>query len=526
MRTFKTVLIFAALALLMFTLWVPLSQGAQPPPYTRLISRIPNGEVGNSTSDIPSVSSDGRYVAFQSLATDLVANDTNGAMDIFVLDRLFQTTQRISVSSSGTEANSGSANSSISPDGRWVVYESDATNLVTGDSNGLTDIFLYDRQTSQTTRVNVATGGAQATGGPSTQPHVSNNGEKIVYESLATNLISNDGNNFQDIFMYTLTGATTVRVNVSQVNPTTPPNGDSFSPYISAGGQFVTFASVAENLVANDDNDFCGAFSCGDIFVRNLTAGVTEIVSLRSDGLQGTQSSSEPAISSDGRWVVFESDADNLDTVVPDTNFVTDIFLRDRTTNQTRRVSLGPGNTEGLFPHTTPNISDDGNWIAFTTASAFVAGDLNGYEDIYRYSRVNGALIVASVPEAGGEANESSTEADVSGDGQRIVFSSFATNLTANDDNNTADVFIRTYLDDDATATPTNTPTATPTNTPTPTPTSTPTTTLTPSVTNTPGNGPPTFTPGGSITRTPTRTRTPWNGGDPVLFLPIIRRAP
>lgn len=527
MRLWKIGIASVSMMLILTTLWIPLTRGAAPPPYTRLISQNTEGAVGDNFSEDPAITADGRYVVFASAATDLVANDTNGLIDIFLLDRPFQAMIRVSVATGGTEAIGGdSISPAISPDGRYIVFESKATNLVTGDSNGVSDIFLHDRQTSTTTRVSVITGGGQASGGDSVTPSVSNNADRIVYASSATNLISSDGNPYQDIFLYVRATNTTTRISVPTTPPTAIPNGRSLDPYITSNGNYVAFASVANNLVSGDVNDFCGVFSCADIFIRDLTNNTTTLVSRNNAGDLGNRASNAPAVSNDGRFVVFESEADNLDAQLPDGNFVADVFMRDRQSATTIRVSKGQGGEEGTFSSTEANISSDSNWLFFTTGSEFVPSDTNFTPDIYRYQRSNGQLNVMSLPEGGGESDGASREAAPSSDGQRVAFWSEASNLIPEDTNSLRDVFVRTYLEDDATPTPTNTPTNTATPTNTPTPSNTPTITSTPTITTTPGNGPPTFTPtGGAITRTPTRTRTPWNAGDPVLFLPVIRRA-
>jgi Tol biopolymer transport system component len=528
MRLWKLGIASTLVLLFLTTLWIPLTQGAQPPPYTRLISMNPDGFVGNNYSEDPSISGDGRYVVFASAADDLVANDTNGLVDIFLHDRPFQTTLRVSVATGGTEATGGdSLNPVISPDGRYIVFESKATNLVANDTNDVSDIFMHDRQTGATTRISVASGGGQATGGDSVTPSVSNNADRIVYASGATNLITNDANPYQDIFLYVRSSNTTTRISVPSAPSTAVPNGRSLDPFITPNGNFAVFGSVANNLVSGDINDFCGVFSCADIFVRDLTNNTTTLVSRNTAGELGDNASNAPVISNDGRYVVFESQADNLDAQLPDGNFVADVFMRDRTASTTIRVSKGQGGSEGTFASTEANISSDGNWIFFTTGSEFVPSDTNFTPDIYRYQRSNGQLNVVSLPEGGGESDGASREGVPSNDGQRIAFWSEGTNLVPDDTNAQRDVFVRTYLEDDATPTPTHTPTNTGTPTNTPSPTNTPTPSLTPSITTTPGNGPPTLTPtGGAVTRTPTITRTPWNGGDPVIFLPIIRRGP
>ena len=204
------------------------------------------GAQGDGRSILPAISSDGRYVTFQSDAASLVAGDTNGVTDVFVHDRLTGTTERVSVDSAGAQGNGASSVPSISADGRYVAFLSDATNLVAGDTNGVSDVFVHDRTTGATERASVSTGGTQSDGG-------------CGYVA------------------------------------------------ISPDGRFVAFGSLAANLVSGDTN------GTGDVFLRDRTTGTTERVSVTTGGAQGNNFSGSPAVSADGRYVAFESRASNLD---------------------------------------------------------------------------------------------------------------------------------------------------------------------------------------------------------------------
>jgi Tol biopolymer transport system component len=168
---------------------------------TTLVSVSSGGVQGDGDSVAPSISSNGDVVAFQSAATNLVANDTTGHLDIFVHEISTGTTTLVSVSSGGVQGDGDSVAPSISTDGRFVAFSSDATNLVANDTNGLADIFVHDRQTGQTTRVSVDSSGTQATGGASSVPSISSDGRFIAFESLATNLVTGDTNGSSDIFV-------------------------------------------------------------------------------------------------------------------------------------------------------------------------------------------------------------------------------------------------------------------------------------------------------------------------------------
>lgn len=291
----------------------------------------------------PSLSSDGRLVAFTTPRA-LIADDTNQVHDIYVYDRGTRTFSRVSVSSSGEQANSDSTNPRITPDGRYVVFESTATNLVPGDSNARTDVFRHDRVTGETVRVSVATGGAQATG-LSIDPRISDDGNRVVFSSAAFDLVSNDANGAPDIFVRDIAAGTTTRVSVS----TTGGDADlpSTEPAISGDGRFVAFSSAATNLVAGDGN------TVRDIFVRDLAAGTTVRVSVATTGGEANQASSGASLSRDGRFVSFLSSATNLVAGVTGTT----VYVRDTQASTTTH----PPVTTGMA---WAQLSSDGRYVA------------------------------------------------------------------------------------------------------------------------------------------------------------------
>jgi Tol biopolymer transport system component len=339
------------------------------------VSVASDGTEGNGNSVFPSISADGRYVAFTSRATNLVEGDTNGFADIFVHDTQTGQTIRVSVASDGTEGNSFSLVPSISADGRYVAFESHATNLVAGDTNDLQDIFVHDTQTGQTIRVSVASDGTESDNrsfGAST----SADGRYVAFYSEATNLVSNDTNGFWDVFVHDTQTGQTIRVSVASDG--TEGNNDSFTAAISADGRYVAFWSYATNLVSDDTNGFA------DIFVHDTQTGQTIRVSVASDGTEGNDDSIFTAsISADGRYVAFYSEATNL--VEDDTNGFADIFVHDTQTGQTIRVSVASDGTEGNDYINRPSISADGRYVAFESyASNLVPEDTNGYNDVFR----------------------------------------------------------------------------------------------------------------------------------------------
>jgi len=343
---------------------------------TSRVSLSSSGGQGNDGSSTPVISADGRYVAFESLASNLVPGDTNG-YDIFVRDRLIGTTSRVSLTSSGAQGNSSSSEASISADGRYVAFESYATNLVPGDTNGSRDVFVRDRLTGTTSRVSLNSSGAQGNG-LSVQSAISADGRYVAYDSDASNLVPGDANGVTDVFVRDRVTGTTSRVNLSSTG--VQGNGGGYFPAISADGRYVAFASAASNLVPGDINN------AGDVFVRDRGTGTTSLVSRSSSGAQGNNlGSSDPAISADGRYVAFFSDASNL--VPGDTNggyFGYDVFVRDRVTGTTSRVSVSSTGAQGNDDSYDPAISADGRYVAFiSSASNLVPGDTNQAYDIF-----------------------------------------------------------------------------------------------------------------------------------------------
>ncbi len=389
----------------------------------------------------PALSADGRFVAFGSDATNLVPGDTNGVSDAFVYERLSGTTERVSVSSTGAEANGTSYAPAISADGRFVAFRSDATNLVPGDTNGVSDAFVRDRMTGTTERVSVSSAGAEANG-TSYAPAISADGRFVAFSSDATNLVGRDTNAAVDVFVHDRLTGTTKRVSVSSTG--VQANDDSFAgfaPAISADGRFVAFSSDATNLVPGDTNGQT------DVFVRDrcLTNGVpvagctakTERVSVSSSRAQGNGDSSTPVLSADGRLVAFASEADDL--VIGDTNHAFDVFVHDGMTGMTERVSVdstGAQANAASIEHFCPALSADGRFVAFESdATNLVPGDTNGTTDVFVRDRLAATTDRVSVDSAGAQANDRSDFPAISADGSVVAFVSTASNLVPDDTN-------------------------------------------------------------------------------------------
>lgn len=366
------------------------------------VSESTTGGQSNGSSFRPSLSNNGRWVVFESTATNLISAGTAvGTTHIYLRDTQTNITTLISRDTAGVEGDDDSTQARISADGRYVVFASNSTNLVAGDTNGQRDIFRHDVQTGTTIRVSVATGGAESNGF-SRSPSVSEDGGFVAFHSSASNLVSGDANGVNDVFIHTVASGTTVRVSTaSDGTEASDPSSANFqlgsiNPSISATGRYIAFASLANNLT---DGDSAGQYSTADsnraldIFVHDRdvsgsgtydTAGnlETTMVSRNRFGMQtirvlGAPSSAAsdifPAISSDGRWVAFPSDAagrsglthTTTNRLSGDTNDFRDIFIHDRRTN----ALPNPGNS----PNVTVIAPSDGSTVQLGVASTVTA---------------------------------------------------------------------------------------------------------------------------------------------------------
>jgi Tol biopolymer transport system component len=379
-----------------------------------------------------SLSGDGRYAAFNSAATNLAANDTNGQYDVFVRDRLLGQTSRVNVSSGGTEANDHTQSASISWDGRYVAFDSSATNLVPDDTNSVMDVFIHDRLTGQTSRASVSSGGAEGNGS-SYYPSLSGNGRYLAFASQASNLVPDHINGTVFIYVRDLKLGLTSRVDVSSGG--TQGNDLSTQPSISADGRFVAFHSHSTNLVPDDTN------AVYDVFVHDRQTGETSRVSVSSGGTQADSDSQYASISADGRYVAFESYASNL--VADDTNARIDVFLHDRQTGVTTRVSVTSAGAQGSGTSCWPSISADGRYVVFVSDSQLDPAATLLVLSLYVHDNVTGVTALASKNASGGQNNGSAAVVGpaISANGNYVLFASSADNLVANDTNAVSDVF-------------------------------------------------------------------------------------
>jgi len=442
---------------------------------------------GNSSSIYPSISGDGRYIAFSSFATNLVAHDINVVGDNFRRDTLTDVTELVSVDSNGIQANGHSYDLSISGDGRYIVFESYATNLVSEDINQGPDIFVRDMQAGITTRASVDSSGLEANGA-SYYPSISADGRYVTFVSNASNLVSEDTNGREDIFVHELQTGLTVRVSVDSSG--TQANDWSSMPSISGDGRYVAFYSYATNLGSGDITPTLtptptatatATMGPAHVFVHDMQTGATTHISVDSNGIWADGDSYNPSISADGHYVAFMSLATNL--VSQDNNGVFDIFVHDIQTGFTTRASVDSNGLQANDASYYPSISGDGRYTIFASyASNLVPGDTPGSADIFEHDLQTGVTTLISADSYGVQANGTSYDSDISADGSHIVFDSYATNLVPGDTNSASDIFVHqqgTFVP----PTPTSTSIYTATMTPTATATQTPTSTRTPTVT-------------------------------------------
>ncbi|MCE9596066.1 MAG: hypothetical protein K8S98_17895 [Planctomycetes bacterium] len=401
---------------------------------TARVSVADGGLQANAIAREAKLSADARFVSFGSPANNLVAGDGNGSWDVFVRDRFTGQTTRVTVSSAGVEQSpSVTFHSSLSADGRFVAFDSEAANLVLGDGNAAIDVFLHDRLTGATTRVSVASNGLEGDG-PSSFPVLSSDGRWATFNGFATNLVAGDGNGTWDVFARDTQTGQTVRASVDSNG--VEGNQQSVEPALSGDGRFVAFRSLASNLIAADTNGL------EDVFVHDLTTGQTICATRTPAGLASNGGSLRARLSDDGRFVAFTSDASDL--VPSDTNAKRDAFVRDLTAGVTTRVSVATGGAQALGISDVGDLSADGRWVVFSSsASNLVPGDTNSVTDVFVHDRWSGETKRISVASNGVEGDQASDGGMLSADGRTLVFTSHADNLVPFDTNVAQDVFVR-----------------------------------------------------------------------------------
>lgn len=389
------------------------------------------GNEANDDSYEPAISLDGNLIVFHSDADNLVPSDTNGWQDVFLHNRLTGETQRVSEDANGVGGDYESGAGCISGDGRYVAFQSYAENLVPGDGNGLGEIFILDLQSGLLERPIRGMSGVEANGF-SDHPSLSHDGRFLCFMSDASNLVPNDTNFSADVFVLDRTTGSIERVSIDSNG--NEGNGGAANPMISGFGNAVAFQSYSSNLVANDTN------GRQDIFVHDRQSGITERVSVHSNGSQGSSDSSHCSISENGDRIAFLSDASNL--VDNDTNFSADVFVHFRMVATTLRVNVSSNGEEALGASMLPSISPDGNFVTFVClADNLVARPTSAFGEVYVHDLPSATTEVVSVTSKGQTSTHGGRNPVLSWRGQIVVFDSLSYDLVFGDNNKDNDIF-------------------------------------------------------------------------------------
>jgi Calx-beta domain/WD40-like Beta Propeller Repeat len=415
---------------------------------------VARDDTAAATAEDPVVSANGRFVAFHSSAFNLVANDFNGRRDVFVRDLQTGTTTLVSVNRFGIETGDGASQKpTISADGRYVAFESDADDLVPNDTNKQSDIFLRDLQTGTTTLVSVNHARTGSANQSSLNAVITANARYVAFSSFASDIVDFDNNNTIDIFVYSIAGGQ-LRMVSCDLTGTSPGNAASYMPNLprdkapravfSKDGRYLVFESQATNLTLTADPNGHSP----DVFVRDLDVGITKVLS--ADPLltaTANGASTTPVISGNGRFVFFQSTATNL--VPNDTNNGLDLFVCDLNSNEKTLVSVTTTNTgSNIHPSSQffPVASDDGRYVIFQSdAKTYVTNDSNNEIDVFRRDLQANTTTLVSVSTSGGtSAGNSVLGAVMSANGRFVAFIGFGAGFTTTTDTNgQGDVFVR-----------------------------------------------------------------------------------
>ena len=344
-------------------------------------------------------------------------------------------TRRVSVSADGKQVGRTSEMPVINSNGRFVAFASRSPRLVADDVNQTMDVFVRDRRARTTELVSVSTTGVQGNG-PSFPNAMSANGRYVVFTSIASTFAEGDVDPGLEeaLDVFVHDRQTGVTERVSVASDGEAALGPSFDADISADGRYVVFESGAWNL---SDIDGDQTF---DVFVRDRQLGTTTLVSVNSAGEAADFSSSAPSISANGRFVAFDSGATNLDE--RDSNRAFDSFVHDRRTGTTRIVSISSSGKVGRFGGAEPEISGAGRLVLFLSESKLVTRDTNGVGDAYLHNLRTGRTSRVSRSSTGRQGNGVSEPRGISDDGRFVLFGSFASNLVPRDTNGDFDHFL------------------------------------------------------------------------------------
>lgn len=405
------------------------------------------GDPADNHSVLPAVSDDGHIVAYSSIATNLVAGDTNGTQDIFVRDHAAGTTVRASVASNGKQANGASYRAQVSDDGRYVVFHSAASNLVPGDTNGVTDVFRHDLVTGETIRVSVPNGPGEPDGA-SEFAAIDGDGDVVAFMSAATNLVAADGNGLTDVFVRDVSAGTTTRVSLDHLGAEL--TAESRWPSIDDAGDRVSFVTTAD-LVLEDGN------AGPDAYVVERASGTIHFPT-HGDVLEDDLSA--PAISGDGTHLAYVAEDPHF---ILDTNGEPDVYRAELSGSYPHRIvswEIGFPNADGA---SSPSISDDGREVTFRSTDQFTANDSDNTWDVYTWFIGDNAgdfanVVLVDVDRFRDvEGDGVPGGAMVSGDGGFVAWATSSTNVVPGDTNGVVDIVLRSIATPwSLTADPTN----------------------------------------------------------------------
>ena len=411
-------------------------------PTTRLVSRAPDGTPADGESYDNDLTPDARFVAFASTASNFSSED-GPAVDVFVWDRRTGVLDLISKTTEGAPADGDSYLPSISADGRYVAFLSEADNLSSVDRDDVRDIFLRDRVSNTTTlvsKVRASRGGSPilAADANSDNPSISDDGRYVAFDSEADNLSSRDRDGVEDVFLYDReTGGLQL---VSQSSSGAGGDSSSTASSISGNGRFVTFSSYADNFSSLDKE------AQSDVFIRDRVARTTRLVSRNSKGKPANGPSGSPSVSSSGRFVAFVSDANNLSS--RDDDDYNNVFVRDMKKDKTRLVSRSsseaPASHHSRMSKFYDSISASGRYVVFeSTADNLSSKDDDGHTNVFVRDVIDGRTRWINRSATGDAADDHGLYPAISGNGRYVAFWSLATNLTPVDGGGVGNVFLR-----------------------------------------------------------------------------------
>ena len=442
-------LLFVLVALTHFSATSVTAQFVHPVLVSFNSAGTATGNRSSGESGTYRISADGRYIVFYSEASDLVSNDTNAWGDVFVRDMATGVTRLVSATPTGASGNRSSIGGIISGNGRYVLFTSHAGDLVSNDTNGAADVYVRDLQTNTTTLVSIDQTNTRSGFSFSDGYAITPDGRYVLFSSSASDLVSVPKTNSPgvSVFVRDLQAGTTKLVSINKTG-TAWANFSANPTAITPDGRYVLFSSTATDITENDTN------SETDVFVRDMLTDTTRLISVATTGTSGNGSAADGAISDDGRYIFFASTSSNL-TTTPDTNTKADYFVRDTQAGTTTLISVNRAGTaagrntqnpNGFFPSLV--ATPDGRYIAFTSqADDLVDNDQNGSnEDVFVRDLRTSTTRLVSVALSGRSCNFGARHPGISADGRYVAFESLATDLVNVQDfvgGATSDVFVR-----------------------------------------------------------------------------------